>query len=151
MRESIKSPDRGGMRRRASSLGKIKEITKVKFQLRHQVNIKPAEGETDRCYLRFLRFLLLKSLLGLSSFLVQNFVKFGNLAIFAIFVTRCFQVARKVLFLFLSLEFCQIWKSCYSCDICYSVLLGSKKNPFTFAIFAEFATFLISVSFKFFG
>ena len=69
------------------------------------------------------------------------------LAIFAVFAS---QIASWP-FLFLSLEFCQIWKSCYSCDICYSVLLGSKKNPFTFAIFAEFATFLISVSFKFFG
>ena len=49
------------------------------------------------------------------------------LAIFAVFAS---QIASWP-FLFLSLEFCQIWKSCYFCDICYSVFLGSKKSPFS--------------------
>ena len=61
-------------------------------------------------------------------------------------VTQCLHIARKILvtfaiakfadfskpflaaFLFLSLEFCQIWKSCYFCDICCSVFLGRKKK-----------------------
>ena len=64
-----------------------------------------------------------------------EFFKFAIFAIFEVFGTRCFEVARKILvtfaplilgdirghfwpFFFLSLEFFLIGYSCNSCDIC---------------------------------
>ena len=64
-----------------------------------------------------------------------EFFEFAIFAIFEVFVTRCFEVARKILvtfaplilgdfrghfwpFFFLSLEFFLIGYSCNSCDIC---------------------------------
>ena len=56
-------------------------------------------------------------------------IQVAFLAKFAIFATFGDFSRPFLAFFLLSLELCEIYYSWYFCDICYSVFLGSKKNP----------------------